>query len=78
MIEEQAKFERWKSRVDVYLEQMVKKLSGDFKYDYLHDFQNKVPPSITATRVVKRQYRNGVENGSNSIRSQGKWQKTPR
>jgi hypothetical protein len=62
MIEEQAKFEFWKSRVDIYLEQMVKKSSEDFRYDYLHDFNNNIPPSITATRAMRRGYRQGVKD----------------
>jgi hypothetical protein len=71
MIEEQVKFEKWKSKVEVYLEQMVKKSSGSFRYDFFTDFQNNVPPNVSATRAIKRGYK-GVTNGS-SIRGKTKW-----
>jgi|GEM_PF-5385483 hypothetical protein len=75
MIQEQAEFELWKSRVEVYLEQMVKKSTDDFRYNYLQDFNNNVPPSITATRVVRTGYRQG---GSNGISSKTKRPQTSR
>jgi len=75
MTEQEEAFDLWKSRVDVYLEQMVKKLSGDFRYDFLKDFNDKIPPSVTATRVVKSQYK-GARNGR--VRSQTKREEAPR
>jgi hypothetical protein len=69
MTEQEDAFDKWMSRVDIYLEQMVKKLSGDFHYNYLQDFYNKVPPEITATRVISLSYRTGVTNDSNNVHS---------
>jgi hypothetical protein len=47
-------FERWKSRVEFYLEQMAKKSLGDFDwYHYHQDYANKVPPEVTAKRVIQ-------------------------
>jgi hypothetical protein len=71
MTEYEDAFDIWKSRVDVYLEQMVKKSSGSFRYDYLNDFKNNIPPEETATRAIKSGYK-GAKNGSNNIRSQTK------
>jgi hypothetical protein len=52
------KFEVWKSRVELRLELMVKKSIYDFDYyNYRRDFNNKTPPETTATRVIKKAYR---------------------
>jgi hypothetical protein len=58
MTEEENRFDIWKSKVELYLEQMIKKSCNDFKYDYERDFKNNISPNETAMRVVKRAYRN--------------------
>jgi len=54
---DEERFDRWKSRVELYLEQMIKKSSYEFpSYDYLADFKNNIPPNETAGRVIRRAY----------------------
>jgi hypothetical protein len=49
-----AKFEQWKSRVEFYLQLMVKKSLGDFDwYNYHQDYYDGVRPEHTATRVIQ-------------------------
>jgi hypothetical protein len=72
MIEDQVKFEKWKSKVDFHLEEMTNRSMHDFsKYDYLSDFKNNVPPNVTATRAIKRGYK-GATNGSGNVHSKTK------
>jgi hypothetical protein len=54
---DEERFQKWKSKVELYLEQMVKKSTYEFpSYDYLEDFKNRVPPNVTAGSVIRRAY----------------------
>jgi hypothetical protein len=47
-------FKIWMSRVEFYLELMVKKTTGDFNtYDYRNDYINNYEPEQTAIHVIE-------------------------
>jgi hypothetical protein len=51
------KFDKWMSRVELWLQQMVKKTSYELpEYDYHQDFTDDVPPQVTAARAIREAY----------------------
>jgi hypothetical protein len=64
---ENHEFSIWMSKVEFYLESMIKKSSREFEsYDYRDDFNRGFLPESTATRVIKRS-RNDKERSMDTM-----------
>lgn len=61
MTEDEA-FNIWMSRVEIYLESMVKKSTNELnvRYDFLQDFKNNVQPEYTATLIIRKAYHRAI------------------